>query len=348
MYPSCPQEEDKKWDCPIFNQKGYDPFIDFLKGVCIVNVVLQHCIPYNIRFRMLFSLWGESAVPLFLLLQVYHSYKGGLDYAKVKTNKLWERILKPFFLVQMIIIGISYFLSIGNISFVEFILNVLRQGGLGPGSYYPWIYIQMALIISWIAPILKGGNNKLMVFAFIIISECIEITCSLSEMPEWLYRLLFIRYFFLIYWGYMLSVKGSVLNRMTCIGSVLSAMAILYFRYSNVSLEPFFFNTNWKICHWICYIYFVCFFLYIIRFIYDFRFFPQTIRRLVEIMGRRSYEIFLWQMAYFCIMHGFLAESFYNRLGWKWGNMCLVVFSLVICTFPIIYDVVRKRNSRER
>ena len=60
---------------------GYDPFIDFVKGVCIVLVVLTHCLPDIVQFYVLFPLWGRPAVPLFLIIQVLHTYKEGLDVA---------------------------------------------------------------------------------------------------------------------------------------------------------------------------------------------------------------------------------------------------------------------------
>ena len=53
-----------------FNKHGYDPFIDFLKGVCILFIILTHCFPeYLIEYTQ-FDLWGRTAVPLLILLQV--------------------------------------------------------------------------------------------------------------------------------------------------------------------------------------------------------------------------------------------------------------------------------------
>lgn len=44
--------------------EGYDPYIDYLKGVSIFFVVLAHCLP--MQNCLLFSFWGAQAVPLFL------------------------------------------------------------------------------------------------------------------------------------------------------------------------------------------------------------------------------------------------------------------------------------------
>ena len=36
---------------------GYDPFIDFMKGVCIILVVLTHSLPDNVQDHILSPLW---------------------------------------------------------------------------------------------------------------------------------------------------------------------------------------------------------------------------------------------------------------------------------------------------
>lgn len=67
----------KQGSCFIVPLKteGYDPYIDYLKGVSIFFVVLAHCLLiYNC---LLFSLWGVQSVPLFLLIQTFHVHKKG-------------------------------------------------------------------------------------------------------------------------------------------------------------------------------------------------------------------------------------------------------------------------------
>lgn len=133
--------------------EGYDPYIDYLKGVSIFFVVLAHCLP--MQNCLLFSLWGAQAVPLFLLIQTFHAYKKGVDKA-VKLpdfKKLFNRILKPF----IILLLFELFLLIvvfGNAP-LSVIKSATRSGGIGPGSYYVWIYIQFACVIPIVAWIIK-------------------------------------------------------------------------------------------------------------------------------------------------------------------------------------------------
>ena len=124
-----------------FNKTGYDPSIDFLKGVCILLVVLTHCIPIDVRDNtLLFPLWGVPAVPLFILIQVFHAYKKGTDVGVVKWGKLWERIIKPFLIVELLI-GVILFVKIIIKDFYTYdelkgcFYYYLIYGGRGPGSY---------------------------------------------------------------------------------------------------------------------------------------------------------------------------------------------------------------------
>ena len=75
-------------DRVVLKTDGYDPFIDFLKGMCIVFVILDHSFPSKIDYYTLFAVWGKSAVPLFLLIQVFHAYKKGLYGVKFNFLKI--------------------------------------------------------------------------------------------------------------------------------------------------------------------------------------------------------------------------------------------------------------------
>lgn len=58
-----------------FKKEGYDPFISYLKGVCIFWVILTHTITKDVHDYSLFCLWGDMAVPIFLAIQCVHVYK---------------------------------------------------------------------------------------------------------------------------------------------------------------------------------------------------------------------------------------------------------------------------------
>ena len=47
-----------------FNRYSYDPFIDYIKGISIIFVILNHCIGESLHSKSIYCLWGDSAVPL--------------------------------------------------------------------------------------------------------------------------------------------------------------------------------------------------------------------------------------------------------------------------------------------
>lgn len=126
-----------------------DLFIDFLKGLCIISVVLTHNLPEVVMKASVFVLWGAMAVPLFLTLQSYHVFHRGMRPGKKLKDyypwrKIWHRILKPFAIITLVTGAI---LVIAGHDPVSVIKGAVISGGIGPGSYYVWIYLQFAFFL---------------------------------------------------------------------------------------------------------------------------------------------------------------------------------------------------------
>ena len=74
-------------------KNGYEPFMDFLKGLCILCVIWEHGMPF--LHETLFYFWGKMAVPLFLVIQCFHVLKkDSISYPSF--SKLSKRVLCPF------------------------------------------------------------------------------------------------------------------------------------------------------------------------------------------------------------------------------------------------------------
>jgi hypothetical protein len=115
-------------------------------------------------------------------------------------------------------------------------------------------------------------------------------------MPDFLYRLLPIRYFFLIYLGYLWVMKGIVINSKTIILSLLSLIAVVYFSYFYVVTEPWFYDTSWHYHRWPCYFYVSTLLCYILYCLYKNLYHYDIVQKATGILARCSYEIFLLQM----------------------------------------------------
>lgn len=274
-----------------FNKTGYDPFIDFLKAYSIICVIIAHILPPEFYKYVLFQVWGDMQVPLFVLIQVFHAYKKGMK-PKLNWNSLLKRICLPFIAVQAVIVGFKS-LTGGGVLWTKFIYS----GGYGPGSYYIWIYLQLVFLLAIIWPWLRRRSFKHLIFAFLILSICFEFLFSIIDFPDWLYRLLSVRYLFLIPLGLMWIEKGVLLDWKTILLSILSIFAVLFFVFTNYDLEPFFYNTGWKAHRWICYFYIPILLTYGLYLIWEKIKQLQIAEKAVKWTATRSYEIFLSQMA---------------------------------------------------
>lgn len=312
-----------------FEKYKYDPFIDFLKGCSIVFVILTHTISSCLHDYSFFCLWGDMAVPIFLLIQIFHAYKTPcLGGNKFTFNKIAKRIILPFIISQFIglIISIVY----NGISLHE----IKKFGNFGPGAYYPYIYLQFAVLLAIIAPLIRKLSQNPILFAvlFVVISELFEMIACYSNISQGIYRLLFTRYTFLIYLGARWTAKPIMMDVLTVILSIISALFIILFQYfdQSITFEPWFYMKGWKIFHWISYFYVANLLVWILRVVYDKC--GNMLLNSVKELGKYSYEIFLFQMIYFMI-------SPLRRFSWHAGGMeevIIPILDVILCTTPIV------------
>lgn len=272
-----------------FNKSGYDPFLDFIKAYAILCVLLGHTFPYLDQTG--YSLWYGMQVPLFVLVQVFHAFKK--DTYTLSIRKILLRVLIPFIIIETFLFFIDI-LQYGPTKYV--ILKYIKYGGAGPGAYYPWIYLQIALVLLFVRSWLKKGTNISTCIVSLFICEVFEILSSLVGFPDYIYRLLAIRYFFLIYLGGRWAKEGIILTPSTVIVSLLSMASIIYFEYFYLPTEPWFYDTAWKTHRWPCYFYVSIWLCSILYWVYKKTNHCETVVRITKKLAKCSYEIFLIQM----------------------------------------------------
>lgn len=333
----------------LLNKKGYEPFLDFLKGVCIVFVILTHCISPSLHKYSLFCLWGDMAVPLFLVVQVFQTYKKGTSIIKINVTKLLKRIVVPFLIAQ--VAGVAV-LSLVGYPF----LNSLRQfGDIGPGAFYPYIYLQFAVLL-WLVSSLFNKVKKvgLLLFLFLVVSELLELVSIYLPIGPSVYRFLFFRYTFLIFLAWLLTKGGIAFKPFTIVLAIVSAVFILLFdgiirRYNLtggvINSSSMFYDRSFAIFHWISYFYVVFFLLFIIYGC--FRLFEKTtvLKNYFVVCGKYSYEIFLFQMVFFLISP--VNVLFQKLVGTSLSlEPISLVINVVCCTVPVIL-IMRLINNKK-
>ena len=327
-----------------FTTLGKDYSLDFVKGYAIICVLLNHCLDHSIHQQIFFYIWGLPAVPLFLLVQTFHAYKRGCSWKQLSLMKLWTRVMKPFFIV----VAISFLCKVLLNPMIPVTLALraaIYGGGRGPGSYYPWIYLQFAILLPLLAPVFRRLHGLPLALFFLALSIGGEMFCSWMHIPEWLYRLLCLRYVFLIYLGYLLVKEGAVLNKLTLFLSAVSLVALWWFEHYNPNWEPFFFHSsNWYDMHWICYFYIAFPMMYLLAKVFYRLRADGLVENVFCSLGRHSFAIFIFQLFYF--------STFAPYVQWLLAfigneNIELALYTLaamVGCTVPVIYFVSGKKD----
>ena len=190
----------------------------------------------------------------------------------------------------------------GGQNIIQLLKTGISGGGYGPGSYYPWIYLQMTILIPILRPVCERLDQRMSLLFFVLLCVIIEIVCSVIDMPESVYRLLCLRYVMLIWFGWTWVKEGVKLNLKTVIISLVSLCSIINLAYFSEDLEPWIYNTKWSTHHWMCYFWVSWLFVGILYWIHTIVIKSETVKRIIEILASASYEIFLVQMAYYALI----------------------------------------------
>ena len=284
-----------------FNKSGYDPFIDYIKAFAIIGVLIGHTFPFLDYWG--YGLWIGMQVPLFVLVQSFHCFKKETSSFSIK--KLSRRVILPFLLIQILLFSIFIikdYIKNGDYNLVSLLKLFAIDGGAGPGSYYPWVYLQIAILLPIIKKYMEKGTRIQLAVVSLIICEALEIVCSVIDLPDFIYRLLSIRYFFLFYIAWIWVTEGISINRKTLLLSLLSLLAAIYFYYYSVNDEPLFYNTAWITHRWPCYYYVAIVGVYLLYCIYQTLSKNNHIDSFIRLLAKCSYEIFLIQMAIIVIL----------------------------------------------
>lgn len=227
-------------------------------------------------------------------------------------------MIKPFSICLFIEILI---LSIRNR--LPAINDIIKGGGIGPGSYFPIMYLQCWIVIPFISYVDRKVSliKTLLLFGFICI--VLESVFVGIDNRAWLWRLLCIRYLMVLCVAVM---SDKIYKKKWWL--ILSLISIVIATIENCCYP--FDNLGWPGYH--CYEEF-----YILLLIL---FLKKIDYKLFRIAGKYSYEIFLIQMAFFAI----ITKNDLQRFLGFFNNGVWIIFSC-FSIFIITYFVVVLKNK---
>lgn len=312
-----------------------DHEIDFLKGIAILFVVLTHSIPKGSRDVALGCLYIGQAVPMFMILSGFNSrlswehkrlsLKDSYGIGLLRNKTL--RLLVP--LGYIVLVQAFFLWFVRDVPFVVVGRQFIKQGGWGPGSYFPWLFIQCLLILPLLNSYMQRAGDKYRK-TLIVLLACImaESLCSAISIPSWVYRLLCVRYVFALYVGIAWAKNELAGRTVVLLCSVGGALYILLDRYLNHIFAPVIYPA-WESHHAFAYPYTLVFMM-VLKLLYG------TVRKkigflcgAVTSLGVASYHIFLVQMLYFWVHDLGAFQGFYSSSP---RRITFVIFSCAATT----------------
>ena len=282
-----------------FNHTGYEPFLDFIKAYAIIMVLVGHTFPYQNYVAS--NLWIGMQVPLFILVQSFHALKK--DKPVFSFKKTMTRVFIPFLAVEAI--AFVFMVFVMGCDYKELIYNYLTGGGIGPGAYFPWVYLQIAILLPMLRPLFNHGARWMQALIAIAVCEGLQVFASVIDIPAPIYRLLAFRYLFLIFLGWIWVKDGIRMNKTTLLLSLLSLTALIYFSYFQGNDEPLFYDTRLHSHRWPSYYYVAILFTYLLYLLYRKTYHYKFVEKSVRLLAKCSYEIFLLQMVVIAVCPAF-------------------------------------------
>ncbi len=287
--------------------------VDFIKGICILFIIITHHSWSKAEMsKYLFPFWIDMAVPLFMIISgfVYsESYKKhnitSFEEAYAISNVLNKvmRYTIPFtivFGVEIVTLIIRYKVNSSASQMICYFLT----GGFGPGSYYYPVMMQFIFFFPVIFFIIRRYRfNGLIICGSM--NFVYELLHKAYGMNEECYRLLLFRYILVIAFGCYLSIKKNKYSKKVCVISMLAGITyIVLYRYLGY--------TPLLTIHWTGTSFWAC--LYIMPISIMILRNEKLKCKVVELLGKASYNIFLVQMVYYNDWGGvFSYDVFENR-----------------------------------
>ena len=285
------------------------PQINFIKGIAIISVILLHAFGSSRNDSIYAQYHIAQAVPLFLLISCYLGYlsfqhKGMSLKNYFSYNKIiifFKRIFLPFIISQIVIV-LTLIIRDSYSSYT--ILNcIIWYGGFGPGSYYPYLYLQFWILLPFLFICLNKAN-KLTGGGIVIVSVIGDILfVKVGFLSNEIYRMSLLRYLFIGYLAFFLLEKKmfiKTLNIMVVLLLACVGMAFVFaHKYLNVDLQPIFYSGGWRGYRFPMYFYTLVVFCVLYK-LYDY--IPSFVQVIINKIGKYSWAIFCMQMIFFTLI----------------------------------------------
>ena len=293
----------------IVNKHQYE--LDF---IAIISVLVLHSLKTETLDQIVSSFYLKQAVPLFIAVTFYLGFRSlslktnaceilKYWYSKNRIIKTYNRIVKPFILIYIAQLVIIFLLD------RSVFLEVLTWGGVGPGSYFVYVYIQIWILIPLIF-VMFLKTNRYGILILLAISILLSVICSIMNVSEGLFRLSCFRYLFIaaISWIWINRKDYKIVFLI-----ILGLCSLLYLLVlSSNDLKPLIYNCGWSSQQWPVYFWTLLIIFFLIAVWKKNQ--DSYLVKMIRWMGVNSWEIFLAQMFILSFVNYKLLSTVHSQL----------------------------------
>lgn len=225
-------------------------WIDGAKGVAILSVILLHSLPCQREIGWMWHI--GQAVPVFLFITAYLI---STRFNSLRTYFTWRRfakMMKKVFIPFVIVLAIQL-VCFALIDKMPSLKTIVKDGGIGPGSYYIWLYLQSWILIPFMVWLVRKTPiwvSCLIVLAISIVAEYAFVPIQGIENVDKLYRLVQIRYLMVLYlgciWPMLKDKQRYIFYGLAVISAILIAKDIYFVNlYPTDFVPPFWDGYHW-------------------------------------------------------------------------------------------------------
>ena len=185
----------------MIDRNTHIDWVDGAKGVSILSVILLHSLPC---LREVGWMWHiGQAVPVFLFITAYLI---STRFDSLRAYFTWGRfakMIKKVFLPFVIVLAIQL-ICLALIDKLPSLKTLIKDGGIGPGFYYVWLYLQLWIIIPfivWLVRKVPVWASALIMLVISVLTEYAFVSIEDIKFVGDVYRLMPVRYLMVLYLG---------------------------------------------------------------------------------------------------------------------------------------------------
>lgn len=330
----------------VQNQPDRLTILDVLKGICVIFVIITH---YHWddtqRLYGLFPFTIDMAVPVFMIITGFllsNSYinKGITQFEQAYDLEIiCKRLIRfslPFFIAYATEIALFYLQ--GNRIGIKSIARNFFLGGIGLGSYYYPVLIQITFFLPIILFSMYRHPRTGLGFWFFF-NAFYEFSKRLVKLETAIYKLSMFRYTFLLAFGCFLFLNQGkkIKNAYSFAAGAIGFLFILFTRY--LGYRTIIINGAWSGTSFMAGLYIAPIIMVIMNHFRSFSCKP------LELIGKASYNIFLTQMVYYAAFAERITR-FSNRISVHITCNVIICVSIGIVFYLIENNLTQKVTDR--